>query len=211
MKDSATIISMKDSTKMERLTAKASTSGPAARCSMDNGFPAKSSDMVSGKALNQTPSSVSGSTISPMDLESIFGEMEMSMKVNGMLVSDMVKDVIILLSATHTLENIVGAKLKATVNMLGVMAIFIQDNSLMARKMGKVNGRRMVTMTQMNTWEDIRTTKSTDMVSLNGLLEASTKVTMSMILNMDMEKCIGMMKPYSEDTGMKAFRMALVL
>lgn len=210
-KDSATIISMKANIKMERFMGKESTSGPVARYSMDNGLQAKNMDMVSGKALNKTHTSGNGSAISPMDLESPFGEMEMFMKVNGIHVSDMVKDVIILLSATHTLENIVGAKLKVTVNMLGVTAIYIQDNSSMARKMGKVNGRRMAMMTQMNTWAGIKTTKSMVMVSLNGPLEASTKVTISTILNTDMEKCTGLTILFTEDTGTKVFKMVLVL
>ena len=210
-KDSATTISTRVNIKMERFTAKASTSGPVVRCLMDNGCKARNMDMVSGKVLSLTLSSASGSTTSPMDLESTFGAMEMFMKGSGNIVSDMVKDVIILLSATHTLENIVGAKLKVTVNMLGVTAIYIQDNSSMARKMGKVNGRRMAMMTQMNTWAGIKTTKSMVMVSLNGLLEASTKVTISTILNTDMEKCTGLTILFTEDTGTKVFKMVLVL
>jgi len=162
---------------MERFTAKASTSGPVARCLMDNGCKARNMDMVSGKVLSLTLSSASGSTTSPMDLESTFGAMEMFTKGSGNIVSGMVKDVIILLSETHTLENISGAKLKDMVNIHGVMEIYTRDNSLMDRKTVKANGRRMVMKTLMNTWVGIKTTRSTDMVSLNGHPEVDTKAT----------------------------------
>ena len=176
-KDSATTISTRVNIKMERFTAKASTSGPVARCLMDNGCKARNMDMVSGKVLSLTLSSASGLTTSPMDLESIFGAMEMFTKESGNIVSDTVKDVIILLSETHTLENISGAKLKDMANIHGVMEIYTRDNSLMDRKTVKANGRRMVMKTLMNTWVGIKTTRNTDMVSLNGPPEVDTKAT----------------------------------
>jgi len=71
---------------------------------------------------------VNGLIISLMDLENMFGIMEMCMRVNGKCACDMVKDVIPLQLEIIILENIFLVKHKVMDSIDGLMAIFIADN-----------------------------------------------------------------------------------
>ena len=73
-----------------------------------------------------------GLRINLMALANILGEiMEMYMKENGNIVSDMDRELIVFLLVIFTLENIGLVKLMAMVNIIGLMVINILDNFIM--------------------------------------------------------------------------------
>ena len=145
-----------------------------------------------------------------MVLESTFGVMVMSTKESGNNAFVMDKVVIILRLATPTLANTNMVKLKVSANMCGVTATSTLEFSSMVRKMDKVIGRKTGMKMPTNTKVSIRMIKSTDMESLPGNLVANTKETTMLISRWVMVKCIGMMEPFIEVTGMRDCRMASV-
>lgn len=73
-----------------------------------------------------------GLIINQMGLVNILGvTMEMSMKENGNIVSDMGRELIVFLLVIFTLENIVLVKLMAMVNIIGLMVINILVSFIM--------------------------------------------------------------------------------
>ena len=75
---------------------------------------------------------VNGLIINQMDLVNILGAiMEMSMKENGNIVSDMGRELIVFLLVIFTLESIVLVKLMAMVNIIGLMVINILVSFIM--------------------------------------------------------------------------------
>ena len=81
--------------------------------------------MAHGKAARMNSIVDNGLLINLMDLESIFGIMEIYMKESGKHAWDMDKDAISLLLGIYMLENISMEKLKVMDSILGVMEIFI--------------------------------------------------------------------------------------
>ena len=86
MSDSAMAIYMKESILKAKSMGKDGTNGYLASIMMDSGCKAIKKDMVFGMDLRAILTLVNGSKISLTDSVSIFGAMEMLMRVNGKLV-----------------------------------------------------------------------------------------------------------------------------
>ena len=72
----------------------------------DNGLMEKNKDLANGWVQIRIIMLVNGLIISRMDLENMFGIMEIYMRVNGRCACDMVKDVILLQLEIIILESI---------------------------------------------------------------------------------------------------------
>lgn len=103
--------------------------------------------MESGKALTETLIVDSGSTIKRMDLECIFGLMEINTKVNGDSVFDMDKAKIFSLTVISTLVSIIMVKQRAMVSINGLMVIIILACSRMDKKKEEVFGVNQMRLT----------------------------------------------------------------
>jgi len=133
-----------------------------------------------GKESKATSTLASGRTTSRMGLESTHGEMEMCMKENGRLVSDMVRAAINLPLAMSTWVSTPGGRPKDTDNIHGEMATCTQENSSMDRSTDKASGKKVATNLLTNTKEDTNMTISMATANLSGAQEADTKATTRM-------------------------------
>jgi len=117
-----------------------------------------------------------GLIINQMGSVNILGvTMEMSMKENGNIVSDMGRELILFLLVIFTLESIVLVKLMAMVNIIGLMVINILVSFIMEWNMVKVHGKKLEMKTLINMKENIRMIKSTDMENSLGKLAVNLK------------------------------------
>lgn len=83
MKDLQMEINMKVSIKMEKLKALGDTLGSIMNTMMDSGLQETNKDLEHGKAVKMNNIVVNGTAISQMDMENMFGEMEIFMRENG--------------------------------------------------------------------------------------------------------------------------------
>jgi hypothetical protein len=83
MKDSQMEINMKDSIKMEKLKALGDILGSIMNTMMVNGLQEINKDLELGKVVKMNNIVGNGTEISQMDMENMYGEMEMYMKENG--------------------------------------------------------------------------------------------------------------------------------
>ena len=99
MNDSAMETSTWEIMSLDEFQAKACIHGKMATLTMENGWMVSSTGMVCGKVTKGTHMSASGHQIRPMVTVFTCGQMGTVMKVNGSIVSGMVKAVILLVMA----------------------------------------------------------------------------------------------------------------
>ena len=83
MSDSLMEINMKVSIKTEKLKVQVDILGSTMNTMMDNGLQETNKDLELGKEIKMNNIVDNGMEINLMDMENMYGEMEMSMKENG--------------------------------------------------------------------------------------------------------------------------------
>jgi hypothetical protein len=140
---------MRVSTIKARCKAKGNILGPMENFTRDNGTKDLNLVMVFGKAKMST--SENGKKISLTALESILGQMEISMKVSGSTAFVTAKGWTHSSLVTNTLASIHLAKLRAMANTHGKMATITLASSTTASRADREPGRKVESKIATNT------------------------------------------------------------